>query len=350
MPVLLKTKISNNHSEQRCTGGGTAQLQPLSDLEERAAALVGHESRSATTRGLAEPSYASRQPEMLVEVAHAPAPTGGEEEQEEDEQYTTTEPEEAEEEEQFMEGDEPAATLDFSIETRGNRTKRRAAGSAKGHYSAHTDPTEVGSARSALVSHDNRLEGLISWCAEMVAISRELLQGFTQFTRDFSQVSAVQAELLEVARQTLEQMREQTAATNALRHALLAEHGAALLGVMLRRSISLNTQTSTEEPLPPGSEDDPTVSLSTPTPPPRQAVFPLPAACQLRLDLRGPKRAGEPKKKLSNNRAERRHMGGGLPKCVELSDLEERAAALVGTHTRLPVVVLTRWQWRVIPA
>uniref|UniRef100_UPI00398E952D uncharacterized protein n=1 Tax=Pristiophorus japonicus TaxID=55135 RepID=UPI00398E952D len=70
----------------------------------------------------------------------------------------------------------------------------------------------------------DQLEGL---CSETVAIGRELLQGFTQFAREFSHVSAMQ---LEIARQTLEEMCEQTAATNALRHALLAGHGTAPIG------------------------------------------------------------------------------------------------------------------------
>uniref|UniRef100_UPI00398EC291 uncharacterized protein n=1 Tax=Pristiophorus japonicus TaxID=55135 RepID=UPI00398EC291 len=40
-------------------------------------------------------------------------------------------------------------------------------------------------------------------------------------------------------------------------------------------------------------------------------------------------------KKLSRNRAEQRRTGGGLPVIVDLTDIEERALALVGTHSRL---------------
>uniref|UniRef100_UPI00398F6DEB uncharacterized protein n=1 Tax=Pristiophorus japonicus TaxID=55135 RepID=UPI00398F6DEB len=81
-----KKKISINRAEQRATGGGdSAQLQPLSEIEECAVALVGIESRSATTRGLAEPSLESRQPEKRVSLqpSIAPPPFTSEDEEEE---------------------------------------------------------------------------------------------------------------------------------------------------------------------------------------------------------------------------------------------------------------------------
>uniref|UniRef100_UPI00398E4BB3 lanC-like protein 2 isoform X2 n=1 Tax=Pristiophorus japonicus TaxID=55135 RepID=UPI00398E4BB3 len=54
--VIQEGKLSHNRWEQWCTGGGPSPTLPLTDLEERAAALISA-SRRSTTRAGAEPLF-----------------------------------------------------------------------------------------------------------------------------------------------------------------------------------------------------------------------------------------------------------------------------------------------------
>uniref|UniRef100_UPI00398E9065 uncharacterized protein n=1 Tax=Pristiophorus japonicus TaxID=55135 RepID=UPI00398E9065 len=217
---ILKTKrkLSNNRREQRRTGGGSAQLQQLSEIEECVAALVGADSRLATTRGVAEPTHASRHlaPEAQREaLATAPATlevlmtTGGEEEHE------TTEPEEMEEEDALNTHNIPetsaspvgpaAMSLFLNKEVVGPSGMQLAM--PRRSLVLTQTPRRSGQCSQHTPNLANRIEGLTRLCEETVAINRKHLQAFVEFTRDFSCVSARQAE---ASQQTLMELRAQT--------------------------------------------------------------------------------------------------------------------------------------------
>uniref|UniRef100_UPI00398F6BE2 uncharacterized protein n=1 Tax=Pristiophorus japonicus TaxID=55135 RepID=UPI00398F6BE2 len=314
MPVLLKKKISINRSEQRRMGGGSAQLQPLSEIEELAVALVGHDSRLVTTRGVAEPSLVSRQPDTVVSLQPStpPAPSAAaaitsEEEEEEDEPISVEQ--EEEEANIFVGAEEPAAiSIEMDEAPRPNgvqvATPRRDI--------LHTPtPRRSGQRGEQSPTLNGQTECLISLCRETVMIGRDLIQGFegfstnwsqfstnwsqfstnwSQFNTNFSNWSSMQTE---IARETLEAIREQTAATIALQHVLLAGHGTAPQGVVSARSEhSPSTRASTEDAVPPDSEVVPQVSASTLSPPPQQEVLPSHAAHCVRVGMRRLKRVG----------------------------------------------------------
>uniref|UniRef100_UPI00398EC94E uncharacterized protein n=1 Tax=Pristiophorus japonicus TaxID=55135 RepID=UPI00398EC94E len=113
-------KTSINHCEQCRTGGGCVMLQSLSAYEVLAVALVGPESRSVTTRGVAESTFESRQ-QMSVESSTDPSGTSQEEEPEEEPLQTPAAvPEQEEEEEEkkrfFLWGGEQPAVISFEMD------------------------------------------------------------------------------------------------------------------------------------------------------------------------------------------------------------------------------------------
>uniref|UniRef100_UPI00398ECAA4 myb-related transcription factor, partner of profilin-like isoform X2 n=1 Tax=Pristiophorus japonicus TaxID=55135 RepID=UPI00398ECAA4 len=59
--AAARKKISINRSEQRRTGGSSATVHILNEYEELAVALVGSESHSVMTHGVAEPTLESRE-------------------------------------------------------------------------------------------------------------------------------------------------------------------------------------------------------------------------------------------------------------------------------------------------
>uniref|UniRef100_UPI00398E6078 putative nuclease HARBI1 n=1 Tax=Pristiophorus japonicus TaxID=55135 RepID=UPI00398E6078 len=100
---------------------------------------------------------------------------------------------------------------------------------------------------------EGQTESLISLCRETVEIGRDLIQGFAGLSANWSQFSATWSEFsmnfsnwssvqTQTARETLEAIHEETIATNALRRALMAAHGAAPQGVVSARSETASTQ------------------------------------------------------------------------------------------------------------
>uniref|UniRef100_UPI00398E9F48 myb-related transcription factor, partner of profilin-like n=1 Tax=Pristiophorus japonicus TaxID=55135 RepID=UPI00398E9F48 len=74
--AAARKKISINQREQCRTGGGSAMFHALSGYEELAVALVGPESRSVTTRGVAEPTLDSRQVSVVsMDTSTTPEPS-----------------------------------------------------------------------------------------------------------------------------------------------------------------------------------------------------------------------------------------------------------------------------------
>uniref|UniRef100_UPI00398E34A4 uncharacterized protein n=1 Tax=Pristiophorus japonicus TaxID=55135 RepID=UPI00398E34A4 len=198
-----KRKISHNRAQQRCTGGGPAVIQTLTDLEERAAAQVGAHTRAVTTRGVAGPSHAPPLPAPEAQQedrrSHGPDPlhvtftTGGEEQE-------TTEPEE---EEEYLETEddapciplsgEPAATMGIPTEEVPEPSGMQLAMPRRTLVLSQT-PVRLGQWLEQRPTLDHRVERLARMCEESVAIQREQLQVFVGFTQKFSQVSASQAE------------------------------------------------------------------------------------------------------------------------------------------------------------
>uniref|UniRef100_UPI00398E890F uncharacterized protein isoform X3 n=1 Tax=Pristiophorus japonicus TaxID=55135 RepID=UPI00398E890F len=229
------------------------------------------------------------QPEKLVQLQLAPAaaPTTSEEEQEETEEQEYF-PYLEQEEEEEVEDDDPEILQDPSIfvvrdEPAVISVERKEAPEPIGVQPA-TPRCDILRTSGQRGEQSPTLEGqtecLISMCRETVTIGRELIQRFhqfsnrlSQFSMTFSNWSVMQTEL---ARDTLEGIRELTAATNALRHVLLAGHGTAPQGVVLVQSGTPSTQVSMVDTVPLDSEDERHDSPSTPTLPPWQEVLPLP--------------------------------------------------------------------------
>uniref|UniRef100_UPI00398F8356 uncharacterized protein n=1 Tax=Pristiophorus japonicus TaxID=55135 RepID=UPI00398F8356 len=251
-------KISHNCSQQRRTGGGPPVIQTLTDIEEHTAALVGAYSRAVTTRGVAGPSHASRLPAPEVPVedtpSHAITPlrvsltTGGEEE--------TTKPEE---EEEYLETEEDAPCIPLSVEPAATivipTEEVPATSGMQLVMPRHTlVPSQTPQRPDQRLEQrpilDDRVERLARLCEESVAINRAQLQVFVGFTKEFSRVSARQAEAMQ---QMIHEMRENTASSHALRHPFLAAHGAAPQGSV---TTSTSTQADPEEAPPPDSEGD----------------------------------------------------------------------------------------------
>uniref|UniRef100_UPI00398F4709 high affinity immunoglobulin gamma Fc receptor I-like n=1 Tax=Pristiophorus japonicus TaxID=55135 RepID=UPI00398F4709 len=204
-----------------------------------------------TVKGPTTPMRSEAQSEPETTTLTVVLTTGGEEEEDDDEQ--TTRPEEGTEADAYgtplahLSPVGPAATksasTDEAVRPRGFQlaTPRPTSLFAPtpprpGQPGQHTPPPA------------DRIEGLTKLCLESVAISRELLQAFGVYTRDMSQASARNSENMQ---QMIQEMRAQTAAIDALRHAIAAEHSIAPQGAAARTT-SASAQASQEEALPSG--------------------------------------------------------------------------------------------------
>uniref|UniRef100_UPI00398F1530 uncharacterized protein n=1 Tax=Pristiophorus japonicus TaxID=55135 RepID=UPI00398F1530 len=261
--AAARKMISMNNREQRRTGKGSAILHTLTAYEELAVALVGPESHSVTSRGVAEPTLETCQVvvESLESTAIEPSPTSQEAEEEEEPLQTPAavlhqeeEEEEPEEEEEFflwVGNNLRPARLRWKKHRDQAVSRWRRQGASHCKRRLHGGPVSVASNR---LPWGGQTESLISLCRETVANGRDLIQGFEGFSANWSQFSANwsqfpaswsefsqnfsnwSSEQSLVARETLEAIRQQTAATSALWHALLAGHGAAPQGVVSARN------------------------------------------------------------------------------------------------------------------
>uniref|UniRef100_UPI00398EA965 uncharacterized protein n=1 Tax=Pristiophorus japonicus TaxID=55135 RepID=UPI00398EA965 len=223
--------------------GDIAQLQPLKSIEERALVLVGRESRAITTRGLAESSHASRDPDTLVLVQSdddeldEPIPEMYVEELEQELDREGEEELELQYEEVVDVGEgDPAVISIESDEASGPSVVQLV--TPRSDISHTPTPQTSGQQGEQSPTSDRQTECLISLCRETVTIGRDLIQGIDGFSTNWSQFSTTWSQFntnftnwssvqTEIVRETLEMICEQTAATNALRHALLAGHSAA---------------------------------------------------------------------------------------------------------------------------
>uniref|UniRef100_UPI00398E514E uncharacterized protein n=1 Tax=Pristiophorus japonicus TaxID=55135 RepID=UPI00398E514E len=242
--AAARKKISINRAEQRRMGGCSAQVQILSEYEELAVALVGPDSCSVTTHGVVESTLESRghiHYSCTVKYlaggrggtaancgARAGGGGGGRG------QYY------------FCGGGEQPAAISIETDEAPGPSGVQVVTSRREILQTPT-PRRSGQRGGQSPTMEGQTESLISLCRETVAIGHDLIQGFAGFSANWSQFfanwgvfstnfsnwSSVQAQ---TAREKLEAIRQQTAATNALRHALLVGRGAAPQGVVSARS------------------------------------------------------------------------------------------------------------------
>uniref|UniRef100_UPI00398F58C0 uncharacterized protein n=1 Tax=Pristiophorus japonicus TaxID=55135 RepID=UPI00398F58C0 len=236
-----KRKISKNQVEWRQTGGGLADLHPLTDLKARAAALVGIYNRS--TYRAADP-IAAPPPQAQQEAPAAPPmplrvvlTT---------EENTTEEEEEEEEDELDTSSVVPAASSSSMDEAAGPSGLQQAAPS---HPVPLPAPRRLSRRGRHVLRRAHVNEDVMSLSRASVDFGRELVQAIGVLTGNFATLSATISEGLEQIAVAMDQMPD---AIEALRQAIVSRYGSAPQGAVPPTSATDATQ---EEELPSNSQD-----------------------------------------------------------------------------------------------
>uniref|UniRef100_UPI00398EBCC5 uncharacterized protein n=1 Tax=Pristiophorus japonicus TaxID=55135 RepID=UPI00398EBCC5 len=239
------------------SAGCPAMLHTLTAYKELAVALVGPESRSVISRGVAEPTLETCQVvvESVESTTTEPSPASQEAEEDEEplqtpaavlQQEEEEEKTETEEEEIFFAGEEQPAAISVEMEEAPGPSSVQVVTPRRVTLQTPI-PRRSGQRGEQSPALEGQTKSLISLCRETVAIGRDLIHGFKGFSANWNQCPASWSEFCQnfsnwsseqllTAREILVAIRQQTAATNALRHTLLAGHGAAPQGVESDRS------------------------------------------------------------------------------------------------------------------